>query len=60
MKASLLASLEETIQNWMDTNCTDDNWPDCWVYDDLAEDMTKAAAAIMDACEKGQRSAEEF
>jgi hypothetical protein len=52
--------LHIAMQKFLDQNATSraSTRADCWVYEDLAEDMAKAAAAVFDANAKGQVFAE--
>lgn len=62
MKRMLLASLEKTIEDWMDKECESDDWfyvSSFYVPDDLASLMTNAAAAVFDANVSGQKWAKE-
>ena len=59
MSTRLKANLEEVIQNWVDNNCEEEDWPDSWVYIDLVEDMAAAAYLVFMANNKGQQMKEE-
>ena len=55
MKSKLFAKLEEAIEKFVNEN---DEERDFYIYDSQIEDMAKAAAAIYDATEKGQKFAD--
>ena len=54
MKISLLASLENAMSKWIEESCEEDDWPDFYVHEDLATQMAKAAAIVIDASFDGQ------
>lgn len=49
MKAQLRASLEQTLNEWIENEAEHDERPDGYVYDGLAKDMRRAAEAVYDA-----------
>lgn len=59
MNIKLKSSLIEVIDKWMNKHCDDDEWPNAYVYRDLAGDMATGAEIVFDANVKGQKFAEE-
>ena len=54
MKASLLATLEEAIDSWMEEQSSENHWPPVYVGPQTHALMARAAAAVLDACEESQ------
>ncbi len=54
MNTKLVASLEDVLTAWMDDHCLDYEWPEVFVYPDLARDMTRAVELVFDANANGQ------
>lgn len=59
MSTRLLATLEKVIDDWAEEQCSEDDWPDAYWYEELYEDMAKAAFAVFEANVKGQKYATE-
>ena len=59
MKIELKNSLIQVIEKWIIKHCEDYDWPDCYIHDDLADDMASAAEMVFDANEKGQKVSKE-
>ncbi len=53
MKARDIATLEQAIQTWLDE--LPDDWSSMVIGDRAAELMTRAAVAVLDACEESQQ-----
>lgn len=54
MKIELLAKLEKAIEKFIEDN---DDDRDFYIYESQVKDMAKAASAVYDATEKGQKFA---
>lgn len=59
METRLKYELEKVIQEWADTQCERDDWPQMYFYDSQVEDMASAAELVFDSSDKGQRFLEE-
>lgn len=59
MKTKFFHSLEDAIQNWIESVCGDDEIPPYFWADNIATLMTKAAMAVLDAQFSGQQKIEQ-
>ena len=58
MKTKFMASLEGAIQNWIESECEDDEIPDGFWPPNIAKLMATAAMAVLDANFDGQEYAD--
>ena len=49
MKAKLRATLQGAMEEWVENQCEHDERPNGYIYEQLSEDMTRAAEAVYDA-----------
>ena len=55
MNAKLFADLEQSISQWMDDHCEEDDWLDVYVGNLTVNKMASAAAAVLDGIEEAQQ-----
>ncbi len=54
MRARLRAELDKKLQEWIDEQCSSDDWPRIWLHADMSEDMGDAAADLFDTVDINQ------
>ena len=59
MVTSLYAYLEAVIENWINDNCEEENWPEVIVGRETGQHMAKAAAAVFDGICEAEKYAED-
>ena len=60
MDTQLKANLEHGIQDWVDENCGNPQFPQCVIGPHVVKLMAAAAAAVLDAIEDAQEYALEM
>lgn len=54
MKPNMFLALYNKIEEWSNEMSEGENWPDIIYGEDTTDFMTKAAAAVFDACHESQ------